>query len=77
MKFDIIFKAVDEALKAAICLAYYRIRHKGVIQALLTKCRKWPVPRHKAHIIAQRPEFLRNGINELLVIAARKIRPAD
>lgn len=35
------------------------------------------VTRHKGHVIAERPEFRRDGFNQLFGIAFREIGPAD
>ena len=36
-----------------------------------------PMPRNKRHIIAQRPQLLRDRINQILMIAAWEIGAAD
>ena len=53
------------------------IRHIGIRLALMPKIARRPVSRDKRHIIAQRPQFLRNRIDQILMIAAWEISAAD
>ena len=52
------------------------IRNKPVRLPLMPEITRWPVPRNKRHIIAKRPQFLRDRINQILMIAAREIGAA-
>ena len=52
-----------------------------MVKRLLTEFRlphrRRHLARHKAHFIAERPQLAGDRVDRLLVVAARKIRPAD
>ena len=53
------------------------VRDKAIRLTFPAKGAGGAVARHKGHVIAERPEFRRDGFNQLFRIAFREIRPAD
>src|SRR6185503_9444779 len=58
-------------------IAGERVCDEGVGAAFLAEGRGRAVARHESDIVAQWPELAGDGVDQLLVVAARKIGAAD
>src|SRR5690606_40567238 len=50
---------------------------EGIVGALLAEGGHRPVARHEGDVVAQRPELVADRIDEIRMVAAREVRPAD
>src|SRR3954469_13331652 len=70
------------ARNRAISRLKSRLRQNGVGDKriglpLLAEGRQRPMPRHEAHVVAERPQPRRDRLDQLGVVAARKVGPPD
>src|SRR5690606_29393781 len=50
---------------------------EGIVGALLAEGGHRPVARHEGDVVAQRPELVADRVDQVRMVAARKVRPAD